>query len=180
MQRFTTALAVVFVAAGMALAADAPLKSFSHDNKDDIFGYYMPVKEIRVGKFRLDSFDIGTLDDLKKYESGRERLPTYSPVMFSFQDTTSKQLTNENGGTYYQNEPRVLSSGYRVKGNTIAFIGTDKQVGTVTFTGTIDIKGLKAAQAGNTLSTDKVIVTGDLTIAGKPFKGVTFTWFGGD
>jgi hypothetical protein len=100
--------------------------------------------------------------------------------MFSFQDTTSKQLTNENGGTYYQNEPRVLPTAYRIKGNTIAFTGTDRQVGTVTFTGTIDIAGLKAAQAGNNLSTDKVIVKGDLTIAGKVFKGVSFTWFAGD
>jgi hypothetical protein len=180
MQRFVATLAMVLVAADMALAADTPLKGFSHDNTTDLFGYYLSKVEIRVGKFRLDSFDIGTLDDMKKYESGRERLPTYAPVMFSFQDTTSKQLTNENGGTYYQNEPRVLPTAYRLRGNTIAFTGTDKQVGTVTFTGTIDIKGLKAAQAGNNLSTDKVIVKGDLAIAGKVFKGVSFTWFGGD
>jgi hypothetical protein len=165
---------------GSALAGDAPLKGFSHDNTQDIFGYYLPKAEIKSGKFRLETFSIGTLDELKSWETGKERLTTYAPVMFSFQDLSSKPLKNEMGDTYYANEPRVLPSAYRIKGNTIAFLGTDRQVGAVSFSGTIDLKALKAAMDGGTLTTDKVIIKGDLTIAGKSYKGVSFTWFGGD
>ena len=173
------ALAVSLVSITVALAADAPLKGFSHDNKDDLQGYYTPASEIRAGKFRLDNFGIGTLAELKTYESGRGRLPTYAPVMLSFEDTTSKQLTNELGGTYYANEPRVLPTAYRIRGNTIAFAGTDRQLGAVTFTGMIDRAALKAAQATGQES-DRPVIRGDLTIAGKTFKGVSFRWFGGD
>ncbi|MBS0473143.1 MAG: hypothetical protein JSR60_18885 [Proteobacteria bacterium] len=165
---------------GSALAGDAPLKGFSHDNTQEIFGYYLPKAEIKSGKFRLDTFSIGTLDELKGWESGKDRMPTYAPVMFTFQDLMSKKLKNEMGDTYYANEPRVLPTAYRIKGNTIVFSGSDKQVGVVTFMGTIDLKALKAASDGGTLSTDKVIIKGDLTVAGKLYKGVEFTWFGGD
>lgn len=167
-----------FLVVSAALAG--PLKGFTHDNTQELFGYYMPKTEIRSGKFRLDTFSIGTLEELKAYESGKDRMATYAPVMFAFQDIASKPLKNEMGDTYYANEPRVLPVAYRIKGNTIAFMGRDPQVGTVTFAGTIDLKALKAAADGGTLSTDKVIIKGDLTVAGKLYKGVEFTWFGGD
>ena len=164
----------------MAVAADAPLKGFSHDNKTEISGYYMPVKPITVGKFTLENLSIGGLDDLKKYETGKGRIPTYAPVMFVFQDTTSKKLKNEMGDDYYANEPRVLPAAYRIRGNTIAFEGKDRQVGAVSFTGTIDPKIVKALMDQGIMDTDKIVIKGDLTIAGKVFKGVNFRWFGGD
>ncbi|HUO88797.1 MAG TPA: hypothetical protein VMU08_06460 [Rhizomicrobium sp.] len=179
MSKQLAAVAAALALATLAFAAEVPLKGFSHDNKDDLFGYYFPSPEIRVGKFRLDQFGIGTLDELKTYESGRGRLPTYAPVMFTFEDTTSKQLTNELGGTYHANEPRVLPTAYRIRGNTIAFAGSDRQIGVVTFSGTIDRAALKAAQATG-MESDKPVIRGDLTIAGKTFKGVGFRWFGGD
>jgi hypothetical protein len=172
------AFAFALIVSAAAFAAGTP--PFRHDNTAEIFGYYMPKTEIRVGKFRLDTLSIGTLDDMKKYESGKERLPTYAPVMFVFQDVTSKKLKNEMGDTYYANEPRVLPTSYRIRNSTITFSGTDKQVGAVSFSGTIDIKALNAVRDQGLLDTDKVIVTGDLTVAGKVFKGVKFRWFGGD
>lgn len=173
------AFAFALILASAAFAAEA-LTGFSHDNKGEMFGYYSPKSEVRLGKFRLERLSIGTLDELRDYEKGKDRMPTYAPVMFTFEDLTSKKLKDENGDTYYANEPRVLPSAYRIKGNTIAFTGTDKQVGAVSFTGTFDMAPVKAAQAQDITFTDKAVVTGDLTVAGKVFKGVSFSWFGGD
>jgi hypothetical protein len=177
MKRFLVSVVASWAFASMAMAG-AP-SGFSHDNRDDLSGYYFPSHEIRVGKFRLDQFGIGTTEELKAYESGRGQLATYAPVMFSFEDTTSKQLKNEMGGTYYANEPRVLPAAYRIRGDSIVFAGTDRQLGRVTFTGTINRKALRAAQATGAES-DGPVIRGDLTIAGKAFKGVGFRWFGGD
>jgi len=164
----------------ITLAAEVPLKGFSHDNKQDIFGYYQPVQSIKVGKFNLSSLNLGSPWEMKEYESGNKQLPTYAPVMFVFEDITSEKQTNEMGGESYQNMPRILPTAYRIKGNTISFIGTDKQVGDVSFNGTIDLHTLLTEQTKNSGYTDKVIVKGDLTINGKMFKDVTFTWFAGD
>ncbi|MBL6853927.1 MAG: hypothetical protein ISS15_11955 [Alphaproteobacteria bacterium] len=186
MKRFMTALAVVFVAAGMALAADAPLKGFTRDGKDDLFGYYSPSAPVKVGKFELDHLHIGMQDDLVKWEKGTERLATYAPVMFQFTDTSSKMVKNEeNGQMYHANLPRVLPTAYRIQGNNIAWTGTSKEVGAVSFTGTIDRKKIAAfnAKQGTEAGpgdTSAPVIKGDLTVAGKAFKNITFTWSGGD
>ena len=40
-------------------------------------------------------------------------------------------------GEYYTNAPRALPNAYRVAGNSVTFIGVDKQIGVVTFSGTL-------------------------------------------
>lgn len=186
MKRLVTALAVVLVAAGMALAADAPLKGFSRDGNDDLFGYYGTATPVKVGKFELDHMHIGMKEDLVKWEKGTERMDTYAPFMFQFTDLSSKMVKNEeNGQMYHSNLPRVLPTAYRIKGNTIAFAGASKEVGAVSFTGTIDRKKIAKfnAAAGTDAAqpeTGEAVIKGDLTVAGKVFKNIAFSWSGGD
>ncbi|MBI3676247.1 MAG: hypothetical protein HY243_06480 [Proteobacteria bacterium] len=168
-------------AGGKSTPAKSPqataLSGYSHDVTDDVFGYYMPDKDYRAGKFVFRNISLGGLEDFTTYEEGKTAEKNFAPFLLEFDDTTSKQATNELGGIYYKNAPRVLPIAYKVTKTTLAFAGTDKQLGAVTFTGTLDLRALKAAQNGN----DKqVVATGDLTFAGKTFKNVRFTWFGGD
>src|SRR6185295_3541870 len=126
--------------------APAPLTGFLSDKANDLFGYYMPLREIKVGKFKLDHLALATPDDFRSYEAGKDRLPTFAPVMLVFSDITSRQLTNELGQPYFENAPRALPTAYRVSGGAITFVGGDKQVGPVTFTGKLDLAALKAVQ----------------------------------
>ena len=153
---------------------------FSHNNRSELFGYYMPTVVLRIGRYRLDQISIGTLDELKSYEAGQRQSRTYAPVMMTFSDLSSKQQTNELGNVYYMNAPRVLPTAYRIKGNNLSFAGVNKQVGAVSFDGTLDSKTLKEYQAGTRSGPAPPVLKGDLTVAGTTFRDVTFTWFGGD
>lgn len=157
-------------------AAPAPLSGYVHDADNDVFGYYMPDKDYRVGKFVFRNISLGGAEDFDSYEGGHNTDKAFAPVMLEFDDTTSKQNTNELGGIYYANAPRVLPLAYKVSASGFAFAGNDKQLGAVTFTGKLDMAALKAAQDGK----DTVVAIGDLTFGGKTFKNVKLTWFGGD
>ncbi len=143
---------------------------FSHDNTDDLFGYYIPKQVIKVGKFRLHNLSLGDLNEFKNWESGKERSNTYAPVMFTFEDLSSKRIQTELGEAF-SNQPRVLPCTYLIKGNKIFFSGANKQVGQVIFAGTLEIKKR---------DTKPIILKGNLTIAAKTYKNVTFTWMPGD
>jgi hypothetical protein len=179
---------LVFAAAVLVLAncspaqknEPAPMTGFVSDKANDLFGYYLPLHEIRVGKFKLDHLALATPDEFRSYEAAKDRRPTFAPVMLAFSDITSRQLTNELGQPYFENAPRALPTAYRVNGGTITFVGGNKQVGPVTFSGTLDLAALKAVQNMQPSDSTKSVLKGDLTIAGKTFKGVTFGWFGGD
>jgi hypothetical protein len=179
----SSALMVPTVAATVTAA---PLHGFSRDTNDELFGYYLPASEIKVGHFQLQAFAVGILDDLKKWEAGRERSAVYAPIMFQFTDLSSKMVKNEESGQMEHAETlRVLPSAYRLKGNTIAFAGSAKGLGTVTFAGKLDIKAIKALNAKNGTENAEAqspgpVMTGDLTIAGKVYKNVAFSWFAGD
>ncbi len=185
MKTIFAALAVV-LGVSAVLAADAPLKGFSRDGNDDLFGYYMASTPVKVGKMELDHLHIGMKEDLVKWEKGTERLATYAPIMFQFTDTSSKMVKNEeNGQMYHANLPRVLPTAYRIAGNSIAWTGTSKEVGAVSFTGTIDRKKIAKFNAGagseaGPGDTSVPVIKGDLTIAGKVFKNVALSWSGGD
>ena len=159
-----------------SFAAPAAPSSFVYQSKVDLFGYYIPATDARVGKFQMSSFNIGPAEDFKTFFGGK-RLPEYAPVMASFDDKTSKQLQGELG-PYYQNAPRVLPSAFKISGSDVSFDGTDKQVGHVAFTGKLDLKALAGAKGGG--DSNAIVLTGDLTIGQKTFKGMTFRWFGGD
>ncbi len=152
---------------------------FVYDSKSDLFGYYMPTADVRVGKFKLNNLALGGQDDFKKYLAG-DRMATYAPVMIAFYDVTSPQKTNEMGQSYYTNAPRVLPTSFRVSGGLVTFTGHDKQLGDVSFNGALapymlDPKFKPEQRA----SMNMPALTGNLTVNGKTQK-VMFTWFGGD
>jgi hypothetical protein len=173
--------ALVFAAATMACGVPSTsagdLHGFTSDKKQDLFGYYMPTKDVRFGKFKLNNVSIAGLDDFKKFEKGGYKGVPFASVLLNFDDTSSPKKQGELG-EYYANAPRVLPSAYRVVGNTLTFIGSDKQLGVVTFSGTLDLTAIKSAQNGGSL--EKPVLKGDLAVGTKTVKGVTFTWFGGD
>jgi len=178
------ALLALLVSGTSVLAADA-FTSFGHDNKAELFGYYLPPDGTKTGHYLLHDFAIGPLEDLK-WETGNDRMATYAPVMFQFTDLSSKLVKNEESGEMeHSNEVRVLPTAYRIKGNTIAFVGSSNAIGTVTFTGTFDIKTI--AKLNGEAGTDNAeaqskrdVMKGNLTIAGRPYKNIGFSWFGGD
>jgi hypothetical protein len=182
-------LAFAVLLSGAALAAAPALTGFSRDTNDELFGYYLPPDPphaVTVGHYQLQTFAIGILDDLKKWEAGKDRSADYAPVMFQFTDLSSAMVKNEESGQMeHSGTLRVLPTAYRIKGNTIAFVGSAREIGAVTFTGTIDVKAIKALNAKN--GTDNAqaqssgdVIKGDLTIAGKVYKNIGFSWFAGD
>lgn len=180
----SAALAAALALGTSALAGDA-ITGFSHDNKTELFGYFLPPDGTKVGHFVLHDLAIGQLDDMKKWESGKDRSDVYAPVMFQFTDLTSKMTKNEESGEMEHQDVRVLPSAYRIKGNSIAFIGASKEIGTVVFTGTLDTKRVIALNANVASENPKQlpdggVLKGDLTIGGKAFRNMSFSWFGGD
>lgn len=161
--------------AGTSFAAPAAA-SFVYQSKTDLFGYYIPATDVRVGKFKLNNVAIAGADDFKTFFGG-QRLDTFAPVMVCFDDTSSKQLTGELG-PYYQNAPRVLPSAFTVSGDVVTFAGNDKQVGPVTFKGKLNLKAVAGAKGSG--DANAIVMTGDLTVGAKTFKNVQFRWFGGD
>jgi hypothetical protein len=171
------AFATIALACGVPASGDAPLKGYSSDKNRNLFGYYMPQGSPRFGKFVLRNITLGEPSDFTKYETGRNDIKQYAPVMFEFDDVTSQKKQGEMG-EYYANAPRILPSAYKLSGGSLSFVGSDKQVGSVTFSGKLDAAKIKAAQAGGSL--EAVVLTGNLTVGAKTMKNVTFTWFGGD
>jgi hypothetical protein len=156
----------------------APLKGYSSDTSQNLFGYYMPPADsVRFGKYVLRNIALGEPADFRKYESGKNDVKTYAPLMLEFDDTSSQKKQGEMG-EYYANAPRVLPSAYRIAGSSIAFAGTHRELGTVSFTGTLDRTAIKASQNGGSL--EATVLTGDVTVGSKTIKQVKFTWFGGD
>lgn len=175
---FTLALAVACPLPGRA----GDLHGFSWNAKADLFGYYMPSKEVRFGKFVLENFAIGDAASFRDFAAGKFNGQPYAPAMFAFNDTTSQKVHGETGDGY-KNAPRVLPATYAFTGNAVRFGGSDRQIGAVTFTGTFDLKAVKAAQTAQSKATEAPsapVLKGDLTIGSKTYKNVTFTWFGGD
>jgi hypothetical protein len=161
--------------AGASVAAPAAT-GFVYQSKADLFGYYIPATDVRVGKFKLNNFAIAGADDFKDFFGGK-RLDAFAPVMVGFDDTSSKQLNGELG-PYYQNAPRVLPSAFTVSGDVVTFAGTDKQVGPVIFKGKLNLKAIAGAKANG--DANAIAMTGDLTVGAKTFKNLQFRWFGGD
>jgi len=153
------------------------LSGFVSDNRQSLFGYYMPASEIRFGKFVLTHISLGEPADFTKYESGKNDIKQYAPVMLEFDDTASPQKQGELG-PYYTNAPRVLPTAYRIAGDSLAFAGHDRQLGDVTFQGTLNRKAIRAAQNGGSLET--TVLVGDLKVGSTTKKQIKFTWFGGD
>ena len=173
---FLSALALSLVA-GTSPAGQGP--PYAYDSKVDLFGYYMPTAEVKVGKFKLNNLAIGGNDDFRKYLAG-DRMATYAPVMIAFDDVTSKQRTNEMGQPYYENSPRILPTAFNISGASVTFAGHDKQVGDVAFNGTLAPYMLDPKfKPDQRAVMNMAALAGNLRVGGKSYK-VMFNWFGGD
>ncbi|MDO8290868.1 MAG: hypothetical protein Q7T44_16765 [Parvibaculum sp.] len=181
MTRFQLLLAgLLALVVAPALAADASDKTFTHQKKLDLSGFYMPVKEIRVGAYVLHHIAISTEGEFKAYEATKTHTDPYAPVMAHLDDTSSKTGTNELGQTYYEKSERLLPTSYAVSATKLAFTSTSKTLGAVTFTGKPDVKVIKAGKASLAHVTEKPALTGTLTIGKTTFKDAKFIWWGGE
>jgi len=182
---FTTLAAFMFLLGAAPAPAPAPQPAastgFKHDPKLDVFGYYIPTPELKIGKWMLTSLNIGTPQDFVDWEKGKRDPPEYAPLMIEFADVTSPQVQNELGGSNYSSQRRVLPTAYALAGNRLSFIGKDAVLGAVAFTGTLDPAAVKRATAAASESTDtSIVLTGELTVGTRVIRHVKFTWFGGD
>ena len=157
----------------------APTPGFTHDKGADLFGYFLPAKEVKVGNWRLTALSLGQEGEFADWEAGK-RMATYAPVMLEFEDVTSPTQTNELGQTVHKVTTRVLPTSYAVSGGKLAFAGQDAKLGPVGFAGAIDLAALKASKAKGPNGGPQTILRGDLKVGAAEFKGLEFTWFGGD
>lgn len=157
----------------------APTPGFVHDKGADLFGYYLPAREVKVGNWRLTALSLGQEGEFADWEAGK-RTTTYAPVMLEFEDVTSPTETNEMGQTVHKATTRVLPASYAVSGGKLAFAGQDARLGPVGFAGSVDLAKLKATKAKGPNGGPETILTGDLKVGSTEFKGLNFTWFGGD
>jgi hypothetical protein len=163
------------LASSSALAAD-----FSHDSAIDFSGSYHPRGTVKAGPFELVEIVLALPDDFKKWEATRNRKTDEAPIGMVFHDLSGKHFTDGAGVEEYANAPVVAPSGYSIKGTTFSFRGNDKQLGLVTFTGTFDMKALKATAAGGDPAKIAPVLTGDLTVGGKTYKNIAFESYGDD
>lgn len=161
------------------LAQAAPPPAFVLDTKADLFGYYMPQKEVRTGRFKLLMLAIGPRDDFRKFARGDRFGGTWAPVLLEFAPANAQQKQGE-GGAYWVGSFRVLPTAYAVNASQVSFAGTDKKLGPVAFQATLDLAALKSEQKIGNGGSGKPVLRGTLTVGGKSYPGLTFTWFGGD
>lgn len=169
-------LTCVICTPAWAAPTPSPAKLFVREVKSDIFGYLMPEKDLRAGRFVFRNIALGSPVEFQSYETGKNDIPTYAPFMLEFDDVTSKTSENELGQMAYAVAPRVLPTFYVITSKSFAFWGTEKTIGAVSFKGVLDLAAMKAAKDDQ----NKIVATGDLTFGGKTFKNVKLTWFGGD
>lgn len=166
-------------AAPVQSAAPPVLSGFSHVKGEDLFGYYMPTQEVKIGAYTLQNLSILPEEDFVKWEAG-ERTATSSPIMLDFADESSQQGETELGQPNYTRTIRVLARAYKVGGGDFRFVGVDPVLGDIQIDGTFNLDKLKANQAqGPNGSDDPVLMTG-ARFGAQVFKTLSFSWFGGD
>ena len=176
------ALAVLNAADLPATARPAPptatgaLPPFSHAVGPDAFGYYLPRRPVRIGRYQFDHLHLGDAREFLAWERGRRRA-TYAPVMLVFSDLRSPMTTNELGQSNHAVQIRVMPRAYRVAPGDIRFRGRDRRLGEVRLDGRFDPAALARAMAGDA---GAVVVVGGLQVGQTPFRDVSLTWFGGD
>ncbi|MDP1618413.1 hypothetical protein [Phenylobacterium sp.] len=153
---------------------------FAHIENENLFGYYLPTEEIRIGDLRLDHIHIGSEMEFTAWEQG-ERMETYAPVMLEFADLSSPLVTNELGQEGHERRVRVLPTAYRVGAGGVAFVGAAPEVGEIRFRGRLDLDRLREAQASDPSGAEPATVLWlDGQIGDAPLESLVFFWFGGD
>lgn len=169
------------LAQDQAKPTPGPKSAYIRTVTSDVFGYFLPMTTVSIGKYELSSFTFGTPSDFKSWESGVQVMPTYSPFMFEFDDVTSTPTQDETGAQGYAITRRVFPTAYRITAEHVSFKGHDAVLGDISFDGTLDLAALKAEQTNDDSQDDeKPIVEGTLIVGGKSFRHLQFSWFGGD
>ena len=185
MRKILPALAVALLVTSPILA-DSPavqpqrIVGFTFSGKEDLSGFYMPKREVRVGRYKLIMIGLGLPEDFADFQKGERWEGKWAPILLTFAPIGSKPKPGAEGGVQWQGSFRVLPETYRVTDTSIAFGGSEKRLGYVNFAGAIDLAALKSAKANGAGGTDKVVLTGDLSATGKSQPALAFTWFGGD
>lgn len=180
--RTAAAFALVLAAAACdrpAEPADAPAPAataFSHSATGDLSGYYMPLSDVRIGKWNLDHVFVGQAAEFRSWTGG-DRNTTFAPVMLQFDDVTSPMVETELGEARSVTA-RVLPTRYAVSDDRVRFEGTSPELGRVSFDGRLD-QGALATSRRN-LGDEGVVLTGTLTAGGQTVRGVRLRWWMGD
>ncbi|MDP3489269.1 MAG: hypothetical protein Q8R71_03960 [Phenylobacterium sp.] len=152
---------------------------FSHVAGEDLFGYYIPSQEVRIGELRLDHLHIGGAAEFAAWEGG-DRMATYAPVMLEFSDLSSPVETNELGGEAHSVRIRVLPTSYKLGNGEFRFAGEAPGVGQVRLDGQLDLEALRSAQGSAVGGEPPVILRTAGQIGPERLRTLSFTWFGGD
>ena len=156
--------------------APAAATAFRYDATSDLSGYYMPVGEVTIGKWRLKDVFLGQQSEFDGWSAG-SRTGTYAPVMVEFEDKTSALVQTEMGETP-SGKARVLPSRYVIDDRTVRFEGQSPELGRVTFEGRLDAGAL--ATARRNLGDEGVVLTGTLSAGGQTVRDVKLRWWMGD
>lgn len=182
MTRVRSLLAVCLLA-GVTLAAcdggrePAPTgPAFVSTAEGDVSGYYLPMDEARVGKWRFDHVFVGQAADFQSWQAG-EQSATFAPVMLQFDDTNSPMVQTEIGEARSVTV-RVLPSRYTVTDGEFRFEGRSAELGVVLFNGRLDPGAL--ATARRNLGDEGAVLTGSLKVGDAPAQAVRLRWWMGD
>jgi hypothetical protein len=156
--------------------APAAAPSFSHAASGDVSGYYLPMDEVRVGKWSFDHLFIGQVAEFEAWEQGT-RGATFAPVMLQFDDSTSPMAQTELGETRSVTV-RILPTAYAVNDARIRFEGRSPQLGRVIFDGRLD-QGALATSRRN-LGDEGVVLTGSLKVGDARPQAMRLRWWMGD
>lgn len=160
-----------------AKAPSAPTaRAFTYAATSDLSGYYLPTREVRLGKWGFNHVFVGQAFDFGAW-TGADAEATFAPVMLQFDDVTSPMVENELGEVRSVTA-RVLPTRYTVTDDRIAFEGTSPELGRVRFDGRLDAGAL--ATSRRNLGDEGVVVTGTLTAAGQTVRDVRLRWWMGD
>lgn len=155
-------------------APSAP--AFSHGMSSDLSGYYMPLGEVRVGKWSLSHVFVGQTAEFQAWEAGG-RNETFAPVMLQFDDATSPMVPTEIGEAH-SITARVLPTRYSVTDTSLSFEGQSAELGAVSFEGALEPGAL--ATSRRNLGDEGVVVTGALKVGNAPSRNVQLRWWAGD
>ena len=156
-----------------------PVQGFAHQAGADLFGYYLPASDVRIGDLELSHFYIGDGERFEAWESAPGAgVANFAPVMFQFDDLSSETIANDLGGQTPSVVVRVLPTAYGVSESVVRFAGVDPTLGPVTFEGVFLRPALVRVQNGG--ASDELVLRGTLTIGDQIYEGQAFTWHGGD
>jgi len=160
-------------------AGPPPVQGFAHQAGTELFGFYLPVSEVRIENLKLSHLHVGDEMEFSAWEQAQGRGDTnFAPVMFQFDDLSSPTIANELGGQTPEVIVRVLPAAYGVSDSVVRFVGFDATLGEVRFEGQFVPAAFARARQGD--SVGEPVLTGTLTIGDRVFEGQSFTWTGGD